>query len=182
MSIKKIKNINAIEILFNWENLAFDDLKELSGELSIKMLRWLAKIHPDNKTRENLLRLSKLNIGGMTVINIGINVYSNEEYVVDIGNRCAIAADVSFIYESGPNFSCLDDLDFVKKNYIKKGKIIVEDDVWIGHGTVIFPGLTIGKGSIIGAGSIVTKNVEPYSVAKGIPAIKVRELKKENFE
>jgi len=180
MNINKLKNLNAIEILFNWENLTFDDLKELSAELSIKMLRWLAKIHPDNKTRENLLRLSKLNIGKMTVINIGINIYSNEEYVVDIGSRCAIAADVSFIYESGPNFSYLGNLDYVKKRYIKKGKIIVADDVWIGHGAVIFPGVIIGKSSIIGAGSIVTKDVEPYSVVKGIPAVKVRDLKKEN--
>lgn len=182
MNAAKIKNLNAIEILFNWEGLNFNDLKELSSNLSIKMLRWLAKIHPDNKTRENLLRLSKLNIGEMTVINIGINVYSNEEYIVDIGNRCAIAANVSFISESGPNFSCLGSLDFVKQNYIKKGKIIVKDDVWIGHGAVIFPGLTIGEASIIGAGSIVTKNVEPYSVVKGIPARKVRDLNKENYE
>lgn len=141
------------------------------------MLRWIAKIHPDNKTRENLLRLSKLNIGEKTVINIGINVYSNEEYIVDIGSRCAIAANVSFIYESSPNFSILSNLDFVKNNYISKKKIIVEDDVWIGHGAVIFPGIIIGKASIIGAGSIVTKNVEPYSVVKGIPAKKVRVLK-----
>lgn len=175
--MENFNNINALEILFNWENLTLGDLKKLASGLSIKMLRWLAKIHPDNKVRENLLRLSKLNIGEKTVINIGINVYSNEEYVVDIGNRCAIAANVSFIYESSPNFSILGNFDFVKNNYISKKKIIVEDDVWIGHGAVIFPGIIIGKASIIGAASVVTKNVEPYSVVKGIPAKKVRDLK-----
>jgi len=180
MNRGNLNNINALKILFSWENLSFDNLKELSNDLSIKNLRWLANIHPDNKTRENLLRLSKLNIGEKTVINMGINVYSNEEYIVDIGNNCAISANVSFIYESGPNFSYLKNLDYVKENYIKKAKIIVEDDVWIGHGAVIFPGVIIGKACIVGACSLVTKNVEPYSVVKGIPAIKVRELKSGN--
>ena len=47
--------------------------------------------------------------------------------------------------------------------------IVIEDDVWIGAGCKILDGVTIGKGSVIGAGSVVTKDVEPFSVVVGIP-------------
>ncbi|MFM6860620.1 MAG: DapH/DapD/GlmU-related protein [Dolichospermum sp.] len=46
----------------------------------------------------------------------------------------------------------------------------MEDDVWIGSGCQILDGITIGKGAIIGAGSVVTKDVEPYSVVAGVPS------------
>ena len=45
-----------------------------------------------------------------------------------------------------------------------KGEIKIEDDVWICHGSLILSGVTIGKGSVIGAGSIVTKDIPPYSI------------------
>ena len=50
----------------------------------------------------------------------------------------------------------------------------IENDVWIGYGSTVMGGITIGEGSIIGAGSLVTKNVEPYSIYAGSPARKVR--------
>lgn len=46
----------------------------------------------------------------------------------------------------------------------------IEDDVWIGTRVVILPGVTIGRGAIIGAGSIVTKDVPPYAICGGVPA------------
>ena len=47
---------------------------------------------------------------------------------------------------------------------------VIENDVWIGDGVVIMPGVKIGMGSIVGANSVVTKDIEPYSVVVGIPA------------
>lgn len=52
-------------------------------------------------------------------------------------------------------------------------KVIIEDDVWIGYGCKILSGVTIGAGSIIAAGSLVTKNVEPISIYGGVPAKKI---------
>ncbi len=52
--------------------------------------------------------------------------------------------------------------------------IIIEDDVWIGARSIILKGVTIGKGSIVAAGSIVSKDVEPYSVVAGTPARKIK--------
>jgi acetyltransferase-like isoleucine patch superfamily enzyme len=56
-----------------------------------------------------------------------------------------------------------------------KLKITIEDDEWIGSNVFIMPGITIKKGTVIGAGSVVTKNIEPYTIVVGNPT---HELKK----
>ncbi len=48
--------------------------------------------------------------------------------------------------------------------------VIVESDVWIGQNAIVMPGLTIGHGSIVAAGAVVTRDVPPYSIVAGIPA------------
>ena len=53
---------------------------------------------------------------------------------------------------------------------------IIEEDVWIGYHVTLLPGVTIGRGSIIGAGSLVTKSIPPYTIAVGAPC-KVIKLK-----
>ncbi|EMF49988.1 Acetyltransferase [Streptococcus parauberis KRS-02109] len=55
------------------------------------------------------------------------------------------------------------------------GNIIVEDDVWIGTNAIIMSGVTLGKGSIIAAGSVVTKSVPAYTIVGGIPAKVIKE-------
>ena len=59
----------------------------------------------------------------------------------------------------------------------EKKKVTIANDVWIGAGCIILPGVNIGEGAIVAAGSIVTKNVEPFSMVAGVPArlIKNRE-------
>lgn len=57
-----------------------------------------------------------------------------------------------------------------RKDLSAKGPVIIEEDVWVGSNTVILAGVTIGRGSIIGAGSIITKDIPRYSVAYGNPA------------
>ena len=53
-------------------------------------------------------------------------------------------------------------------------QIIIEDHVWIGANAVIMPGVTLKKGTVVGAGSVVTKDTEEYSVVVGSPARKIR--------
>lgn len=54
-------------------------------------------------------------------------------------------------------------------------KVTIGHDVWIGHGVVIQGGVTIGTGSVIGSNAVVTKDVPPYSIAVGVPALSIRE-------
>jgi len=175
--IEKLKNFNLLKILLDWQVMSFEELKQISYTLTKKELRWAAMIHNDNKTRENLLRLSGISIGKKTVINWGLNLYNNFDSLVKIGKNCAIAANVSLITESGPNMSELKDIPFIQKHYIKKGKILIEDNVWIGANVIVFPGVKIGKNSIVGAGSIVTKDVKPNTIVKGQPAKAIKIIK-----
>jgi len=169
-------DLSSIEILFGWEEMTQERLKFLADKTSNKMLRWLAMIHPDNRTRENLLRLSNLIVGEKTIINAGLNVYNTNDCVVEIGSYCDIAANVSLITASGALMSELKDIPDVKNNYFKEGKIIIEDHVWIGANVIVFPGITIGRKSIIGAGSIINKNIPPNSVVKGQPGIVFKKI------
>ncbi|MBU3111053.1 acyltransferase [Clostridium lacusfryxellense] len=65
--------------------------------------------------------------------------------------------------------------------------VIIQDDVWIGANVIILKGVRVGEGSIVAAGSVVNKNVEPYSIYAGTPAKKIRnrftqdEIKKHKF-
>ena len=54
-------------------------------------------------------------------------------------------------------------------------QVVIEDDVWIGYNAVVLSGVTVGRGAIVAAGSVVTKDIPPYAIAAGNPARKVRE-------
>lgn len=55
-------------------------------------------------------------------------------------------------------------------------QVIINDDVWIGAGAIIVPGVTIGKGSVIAAGAVVTKDVAPYTLVGGVPAKEIKKI------
>ena len=90
---------------------------------------------------------------------------------LSVGNKCAIAGHV--VLASSAHTHSLVDVPFVDQP-LDKRKITIEDNVWIGANAVITPGITVGTGSIIGAGAVVTKDVPPYSVMGGVPAKLIR--------
>ena len=93
---------------------------------------------------------------------------------IEIGNNVLISERV-FITES---FHCYEDINIpiLYQGECSKGPVKIEDDCWIGIGVCIMPGVTIGKHSIIGANSVVTKNIPPYCVAAGVPAKVVKKF------
>ena len=62
------------------------------------------------------------------------------------------------------------DIPMNQQGHKQKKKVTIESDVWIGNRVIILPGVKIGKGSIIGAGAVVTKDVPEYAVVAGVPA------------
>ena len=54
--------------------------------------------------------------------------------------------------------------------------VVIGDDCWIGGNSIILPGVTIGRGVTVAAGSVVTKNIEPYVVVAGNPAKKIKDV------
>lgn len=106
-------------------------------------------------------------------ISLGERVYINSfsmlvaKEKITIGNNVLIGPHV--IINSGMHNYSNADVDINKQGH-STAPITIEDDVWIGANTIILPGITIGKGAIIGANSLVNKNVEPFSIIGGSPA------------
>lgn len=86
---------------------------------------------------------------------------------IEIGSNVMTAQHVAL---SGLNHGFEDISMPISRQKVTTAKIVVEDDAWIGANAVIVPGVTIGKHAIVGAGSVVTKSVAPFSVAVGNPA------------
>ena len=100
-----------------------------------------------------------------------IDNYSKD--LIIIGDRVAIAPGAIFIAVSNPNNSLLNNIS--EFNVVTK--IIINNDAWIGANAVIFPGVKIGKFSVIGSGAIVTKDTEDYSIVAGNPAKKIDDVR-----
>jgi acetyltransferase-like isoleucine patch superfamily enzyme len=94
---------------------------------------------------------------------------------IRIGQQCQISQGVSLI---AANHSIARGTPIIEQPWSKaKTGILIGDDVWVGVGAVVLPGVKIGKGAVIAAGSIVTNDVEDYSIVAGMPAkfLKYRE-------
>ncbi len=101
-----------------------------------------------------------------------------------IGKFCSIASHVRINPGNHPSwrvtqhhltyrsvqygFTKEDDHEFF--DWRRSHPVTIGHDVWIGHNAVIMPGVTIGNGAVIGAGAVVTKDIEPYTIAVGVPA------------
>jgi acetyltransferase-like isoleucine patch superfamily enzyme len=102
-------------------------------------------------------------------------LYDSGTARLSIGNYCSIASNVKFFLGGGHNYRKISTFPFQTKVYkgygssnrTEKLDIIVEDDVWIGYDCIILSGSRIGKGSVIGARSVVTGIIPPYSVYVG---------------
>lgn len=101
---------------------------------------------------------------------VGCGCEFNISSYLRIGNNCLIASGTRFIdHNHGITVGAL-----IGDQPRVSGAITVESDVWIGANCIILKGIHIGQGSIIGAGSVVTKSVPPYSIVAGVPARLIR--------
>lgn len=135
----------------------------------------IAPNFPINKLRISLLRSCGYIIGNDVYIGERLLVVDelSEKNNILIEDRVAIAPCVILITSSQPNYSKI--RECIK---IEKGPIHIKNDAWIGAGSIIFPNVTVGEGAIIGAGSVVRRDVTPYTVVAGVPAKKVSEVMK----
>ena len=108
--------------------------------------------------------------------NIGASCRMGTTTHIKIGKHVLMAANC-YIGGAQHKFDRLD-VPIMRQGYDSRGGVVIEDDVWLGTDVKILDGVTVGTGSVIGAGSIVTKSIPPYSIAVGAPA-KVRGSRKD---
>jgi acetyltransferase-like isoleucine patch superfamily enzyme len=110
-----------------------------------------------------------LDIGESTYINYGSSIAASK--LVRIGPRCNIGSHVMII-----------DNDFHRLEPERRNErpesapIVLGENVWLGSRVIVLPGVTIGADSVVGAGSVVTKDVPPRTLAAGVPARVIRQL------
>jgi galactoside O-acetyltransferase len=106
-------------------------------------------------------------VGDWTAFNMGVHINASCGGTITIGEHCPIGPGV-VMRTANHRFSRSD--VFIQDQGHEVADIVIEDDCWIGANAVILGGVHIGRGSIIGAGAVVTKDVPPMGIALGVPA------------
>ena len=158
----------------------------VSLELAIMFIHIIGLI-PSHHVRRFFYRISGMIIGDGSTIHTGARFYDpgnirigkdsiiGERVVLDgrdkiiIGNHVAIATEV-MIYNAEHNVQ--------SENFSSKTEpVVIEDYVFIGPRAIILPGVKVGKGAVVAAGAVVTKNVDEFSIVGGVPAKVIGERK-----
>lgn len=115
-------------------------------------------------------------------IQSAVNFFPNPaRHCIAVGKICAMAEDITFMLDLDHDYSAVAQgdpavlLELEKKGLRarrtrRKGTIIIQNDVWIGHGATIMNGVTLRNGCVVAAESVVTKDVPPYAIVGGNPA------------
>lgn len=165
----------------------FNCIKALRYELAVitekyELQQAWKKKNKNNFTKigEYVFPIDKVSVGQGTYGTINAISYGNTEEALKIGNFCSIAGKVYFILSGEHDYKRISTYPFRRRilsgpsEAICRGSIIIEDDAWIGFGCIILSGVTIGKGAVVGAGSVVSKDIPPYAVYAGNRIIKYR--------
>lgn len=161
------------------------DIKYLSNQLQ----KGFNYFENDIKRRTNYIKSSKnIKAGKNSFFNHNLLI-TGDEYV-EVGSFCSFGKNIS-IYTSNHDINYPSTQGYIYRKYFDenhpgedlynpsitrtKGPVTIKNDVWIGDGVKIMSGVTIGNGACIAAGSIITSDVDDYSVVAGVPA---KEIKK----
>jgi maltose O-acetyltransferase len=162
-------------IMFDYEAMTKAELLERLGRLPPKIARWIATHHPDNRTRKTIFRATGVEVGAGAVLNPMLSISDSFENLVSIGERASVAQNVTIVADSAPNNSTLSGLLSVQP-LIVRAPVVLRNDCWIGACVTILPGVTIGSHAVVGAGSVVTKDVPEKTIAAGAPARVIRSI------
>jgi acetyltransferase-like isoleucine patch superfamily enzyme len=140
---------------------------------------WKMKNSNNKTSMGSIFDPDLVTVGRMTYGEINI-INHSDNYRLKIGNFCSIAPEVLFVVCGDHALYHLSTYP-LKVRYtsqkfeaLSKGDIDVEDDVWIGTRATILSGVRIGRGAVICAGAVVVKDVQPYSIVAGVPAVEVK--------
>lgn len=140
-------------------------------------LKW-RRLNSHNETTEPdlICDLSKVKVGKKTYGKLNASIFGDGPEKLIVGNYCSVAPGVWFLVSGEHKLHSISTFPFKVKCFGyeheagSRGDIVIKDDVWIGTNAIICSGVTIGQGAVVAAGSVVTKDVEPYSIVGGNPA------------
>ena len=121
-----------------------------------------------------------INVGKGTYGCINVRWFWDKKEHLSIGNFCSIAEGVVFLTGGNHPMKTLSSFPFdcyyTERAHLAptKGPIVIEDDVWIGLNAIVLSGVRIGQGAVIGANSVVAKEVPPYAIYVGNKVVKYR--------
>lgn len=170
---------NVLSILGDDLNLfLFKSSKNISGTKGI-LIRYIFARNIFKSVGDNVSIHEGVFIFNHSKISFGNNVsihpmsYLEGAGQIEIGSNVSIAHSTSFV---STNHSWDDSSLPIKYNKEIFEKIIIHDDVWIGCGVRVLAGVRISKRSIVAAGAVINKNVEPNSIVAGIPGRKIKSI------
>lgn len=115
----------------------------------------------------------RLNLADYVAISPCVNIGADHG-LIEIGRQAAIGPGT--VIRAANHRFARPDIPIIKQGHAE-GSVIIEEDVWIGANCVITPDVRIGRGAIVGAGAVVTRNVAPFAIVAGVPA---REIGRRN--
>ena len=136
---------------------------------------YICKILNIAKNCKNSKFQNKLYLSDFSNITIGKYCQINEYVFIQgarIGDYVMIAPHVTILSSTHPHHDT--SIPMIKQEKIRNITPTIGNDVWIGTQVVIMPGVHIADGCVIGAGAVVTRDTEPYSIYGGVPAHKIR--------
>ena len=154
-------------------------------KLELLKLKWRLRNRHNSTNLNSICNINNVQVGIKTYGDLNIEFYDKNGSVI-IGNYCSIAKKCIFLCGGEHDYKRISTWPFQTKIYQRnklpihtkskdnQSKIVVEDDVWLGYDCLILSGVTIGKGSVVGARSIVSKDIPPYSIFAGNRIIKQR--------
>lgn len=164
----------------------------VSYEFVMKFLFSLPRYRFLNYIKTIFLRSRGAKIGSRVVFYPGVWICSGKNLI--LGNDVDLALDVLITTDGGVSIGDRSLIGYrtqilsgnhvipsIEKRIFDSGHertpVVIEKDVWIGANCIILPGVNIGEGAVVAAGSVVTKNIEPNAICAGVPAkvIKYRE-------
>lgn len=113
--------------------------------------------------------LSNLRVGNN--VYIGHNVSLDLKDIIDIGSNVTISMNVTVVTHTD-----VGNIPLSGSYPPASGRVMIKDNVFIGTGTTILKGVTIGPNSVVAAGAVVNRDVEPYTVVGGVPAVTLKKL------
>lgn len=160
------------------EWIQYSLIKELGSRIRLNVFKraWRRKNQHNGTFPVNCFPIECVTVGNESYGELNVVTFANNTKL-RIGHYVSISQEVKFMLDVEHYTDHISTFPFKVKvlkecryEAFSKGDIVIDDDVWIGYGSIIMSGVHIGQGAIVAAGAVVAKDVPPYAIVGGVPA------------